>query len=94
MDIVKITAGTSTNRYQRAALVLRALDWMSIVWGAMISIYDLDGRTRRIATLAVLERRPVRGRAILSGIARRLQSRAANSALKAETELGRPQQAA
>lgn len=39
MDLVELTAGDRNNRYQRAALVLRTVGWLSIVWGLMISIY-------------------------------------------------------
>ncbi|HWR17819.1 MAG TPA: hypothetical protein VN577_23520 [Terriglobales bacterium] len=39
MDVVRITAGDSTSKFQRAALVLRTIGWLSIVWGCMISIW-------------------------------------------------------
>lgn len=39
MDVVRVIAGESNNKYERAALVLRTLGWLSIVWGAMISIW-------------------------------------------------------
>jgi hypothetical protein len=39
MDIVRVIAGESNNKYNRAALVLRVLGWTSIIWGCMISIW-------------------------------------------------------
>ncbi len=39
MDLVTVTAGDRDHRYLRAALVLRTIGWLSIVWGAMISIW-------------------------------------------------------
>ena len=43
MDIVRVIAGESNNKYNRAALVLRTLGWLSIVWGCMISIWIWTG---------------------------------------------------
>ena len=39
MDLVKLIAGDRDNKYNRAALVLRTVGWLSIVWGLMISVY-------------------------------------------------------
>jgi hypothetical protein len=38
-DWVEGLAGDKTDKYQRAALVLRVLAWTCIVWAAMISIW-------------------------------------------------------
>jgi hypothetical protein len=81
MDIVETTAGTRTNRYQRAALVLRTLGWLSIVWGAMISIYIWMGeRAGSLLWLWWTIGQFVAG-AILLAIAGRLQNHAADMPL-------------
>lgn len=44
MDLVELTAGDKDNKYVRAALVLRTVGWLSIIWGLMISIYIWMGQ--------------------------------------------------
>jgi hypothetical protein len=38
-DWVEVLANDKDDRFQRAALVLRTLGWMSICWAAMVSIW-------------------------------------------------------
>ncbi len=39
MGIVEYLAGDNEYKYERAALVLRTLGWLSIFWGCLLSIY-------------------------------------------------------
>ena len=83
MDIVRIIAGESNNKYNRAAMVLRVLGWTSIIWGCMIAIWIGMGLKAgsdlwlywTIAQFVV--------GAVLLAIAARLQLRAAQVAVDA-----------
>lgn len=74
--------------------MLRTLGWLSLVWGAMISIYIWMGERAGSQFWLFWSIGQFATGAILLAIAGRLQSRAANTALKAETELERPNRAA
>ena len=94
MDLVELTAGDRNNRYQRAALVLRTLGWLSIVWGVMISMWIMVGeRAGSQLWLWWTAGQFVFG-AVCLAVAGRLQTRSAHFAGNRELENERRDRAA
>ncbi|HET9697845.1 MAG TPA: hypothetical protein VFP40_13320 [Terriglobales bacterium] len=77
MDIVELTAGDRDNRYQRAALVLRTLGWLSIIWGVCISIWVMMGERAGSQLWLYWTLGQLVAGVVLLGIARHLQNRGA-----------------
>ena len=81
MDIVELTAGDRDNRYQRAALVLRTLGWLSIIWGVCISIWVMMGERAGSQLWLYWTLGQLIAGAILLGLASYLQRRGASMPL-------------
>ena len=43
MGIIHYLAGESTDRYQKAGLILRTLGWLSIAWGCITLMWVFSG---------------------------------------------------
>ena len=78
MDIVELTAGDRDNRYQRAALVLRTLGWLSIIWGICISIWVMMGERAGSQLWLYWTIGQLVAGAVLIGIASHLSNRASS----------------
>jgi hypothetical protein len=94
MDILELTAGDRDNRYQRAALVLRTLGWLSIIWGVCISIWVMMGERAGSQLWLYWTLGQLVAGAILLGIARSLQNRGAAMPLLNERVVERRDRAA
>jgi len=94
MDIVELTAGDRTNRYQRAALVLRTMGWLSIIWGVCISIWVMMGERAGSQLWLYWTIGQLVAGAILLGIASHLQKRGGIPALRDEPVIERRDRAA
>lgn len=88
MDIVEVTAGDRDNKYNRAALVLRTLGWLSIVWGLMISMYIWMGEKAGSQLWLLWTLGQLVAGVIMLGIASRLRSRSAHLASRSEFDVG------
>jgi len=80
MDIVRVIAGESNNKYNRAALVLRVLGWTSIIWGCMIAIWIWMGLKAGSDLWLYWTIAQFVAGAVLLAMAARLQTRAAHLA--------------
>ncbi len=94
MDIVELTAGDRDNRYQRAALVLRTLGWLSIIWGVCISIWVMMGERAGSQLWLYWTIGQLVAGAVLLGIAHHLQDRGAALPRVAERAVERRDRAA
>jgi hypothetical protein len=89
MDIVELTAGDRNNRHQRAALVLRTLGWLSIIWGVCISIFVMVGERAGSQLWLYWTVGQLVAGAVLLGIASHLQHRGASMPLLESREVER-----
>jgi hypothetical protein len=86
MDLVRVTAGDGDNKYLRAALVLRTLGWISIIWGFGISIWIWMGEKAGSQLWLWWTLGQLAFGVICLGVAGHLQTRAAHLARTAELE--------
>ena len=80
MDIVRNIAGDRTAKYQRAALVLRTIGWLSIVSGLIIAMWIWMGLKAGSQLWLWWSVAQIGFGAILLGVANGLQTRAAHFA--------------
>jgi len=94
MDIVELTAGERNDRYNRAAIVLRTLGWLSIVWGIGISIFIGMGEKAGSQLWLWWTLGQFVFGAVCLGVASHLKHREAQLAGRPELDSGRPNRAA
>jgi hypothetical protein len=91
MGFLEYLAGEETDKFEKAALVLRTLGWISIVWGCVTMLWIWMGLKAGSDLWLIWTISQFVLGAVLLGIANHLQSRAARLVLAPQVVVREPE---
>jgi hypothetical protein len=89
MNDVRVTVADKSSGYMRAAMVLRTLGWLSIIWGCMISIWVWMGERAGSQMWLYWTLAQFAAGAVCLFVASRMRSRGMNAASASAVEIRR-----